>query len=452
MPSLSEARRARRDIESTMSSTSRDEGVNEIETRNMALSAWPTGFGLADPAAIPPPGMHQMQRAGVPVTPHTSLQVDSVFNACRIITNAVIKLGNLRAYETELNNDNIPYRVWLRDQPAFLLESFGPGTFQYDGRRRTVMSLALFQEAFWHVIERDEDGYALSVDVLHPSFMKVKLEKDGTKVFKYGPPQDEVILPTDDVVHIPNMALPGGSRGLSGIEYGGVAFALALAAMEYGQKWFAQGASPSYILRTANKLNPTEVERIAQKFLFEHGGLANSHLPLILDQGMEAQKIQAHPDEAQYLQTLEYARTAIASWFGIPTFLQPNGLVRDTPEPPGVIQERMMSFLGYTLSGYTVPLEEAHSILIPTTAGFDTSRFTEPDAKAQAAWLMALRNSQIASVNDIRTRVLGWEPAPDADADKVMIPLASNVSGDPTDNAEASKDDQPVGDPGDSLT
>ena len=57
------------------------------------MCSWPTGWGLNDPSAIPPPGLCSMQRAGVPVTTQTSLQVDSVFTALRVLSNAVIKDG-----------------------------------------------------------------------------------------------------------------------------------------------------------------------------------------------------------------------------------------------------------------------------------------------------------------------------------------------------------------------
>ena len=263
------------------------------------------GVGLLDPTAVPPPGMSQIYRAGVPVTAHSSLQTEAVFTAMRIITSSIIKLGDPRAYTTELSPENVPYRVWQETQPEILYNTFGPGQFQYDGRRRTVMSMGLFGEAFWHVLTRDRLGFPTALEVLHPLFMEVKVDKHGFPIFKYGSGTRKVELDPEDVVHIPFMSMPGGSRGLNSIEYGSVTIALALAAIEYGERWFSQGASPGFVLTTDNKLGRDELERVAEKFLIDHAGLPNSHLPLILDGGMKAQKIQSTPDEAQFLQALD---------------------------------------------------------------------------------------------------------------------------------------------------
>lgn len=304
------------------------------------------------------------------------------------------------------------------------------------------MSLGLFGESFWYTVERDDLGYPTCMEVLHPSFMKVETDDFGRRVYEYGMPNNWHVLDPDDVTHITRMAMPGAVRGLSGIEYGQVIFAIALAAYEYGSRWFAQGASPGYILTTKGKLNPSELQRIAEKFLFEHGGLANSHLPLIVDNGMEVSKIQSTPDESQYMQTLEFARSAIFDWFGIPLFLRNNALERNTPEPPGTISERSTAFLRFTLAGYIVPLQQGFSGILEDDlyAAFDTSEFTRADVKSLAAEIMNLRNTQVASVNDIRVRKLGWEPSEEDDADKVLLPLASNVAPSQTQNAPTSSE------------
>src|SRR6185437_7171713 len=121
----------------------------------------------------------------------------------------------------------------------------------------------------------------------------------------------------------------------------------------------------SFILSTDAKLGQEEVSRIANKFTIEHGGLGAAHLPLVLDYGLKAQKVMSSPDEAQYLHTLEYARNVIASWFGLPMSLLGNALERQTPQPAHTAEEETQKFLQHTLSGYMVPLEEAHSGLLP---------------------------------------------------------------------------------------
>lgn len=386
--------------------------------------------------------MFSSQRAGVPVTAHTSLQVDSVFTSLRVISNAFIKMGNPRAYTEALTADNEPYREWMSTQPLILTNTFGspqrgstPPTgrvFQYDGWRRTIISLGLFGEAWWLTLTRDRMGFPTMIQVLHPAFIDVQPIKSGPlagnpQIF-YGSGPDRRVLPMEDVTWMPFMAFPGAARGLSAIEYAGVAFALALAAMEYGQRWFAQGASPSYILSTDQKLGQEEVERIARKFLVEHSGLQAAHIPLVLDSGMKAEKISATPDEAQYLKTLEYARSIVAAWFGLPPHLV--GGANDKGNVWGkTVAEQGMQMVDFTMSGYIIPVQESLSSLMPPGefAAFDESFIQRADPASLAGLITAERSAGVVTQNEVRVHDLRRKPKPGGD--ELLVPMNTNASG-----------------------
>jgi len=418
-------------------------GNKALETRSSIGGSWPNGYGYTDFSAIPPPGLGDMQRAGVLVTPHTLLQLDVVFTSLRMITTAILRTGNLRAYVEKLSSENIPYRKYCKKQPPLLTSTFGGfgKVYQYDGRRKTLMSMALFQEAFWYVLARSKpEAYVQTVEVLNPAFMEVKVAAPqdvaagrastvGESMFLYGPASDQKLLDPEDVIHIPFMSMPQARRALSTVQYAGISAALALAAYEFGSTWFSQGASPSWLLTTDQKLGQAEVERIADKFMVEHAGLDRAHHPLVLDSGVKPEKAMASPDEAQYNQTLEYARNVIASWFGTDELI-PNALQRQTPSPAHTAQERMQRFVTLTLSGYTVPLEEVHSSLLPgeQLAGFEEHKLLTPDPQFLSQEIEALRGSQVGTINNLRVRKLGWEPLDDPAADEAIAPLASNTA------------------------
>lgn len=432
-------------------------GNKAVEERSSIGGSWASGWQSTDFSAIPPPGMTETQRAGVLVTPETLLQLDVVYTSARLISNAILRTGNLRAYEEKLDKDNIPYRKYLKKQPQFLTNTFagfGP-VYQFDGRRKTVLSMMIFSEAWWYVLQRDKpEAHVQTVEVLNPAFMEVKVatQQDvaakrasnvGESMFIYGPANDRKLLDPDDVVHIPFMSMPQGRRGLSTVKYAGVAAALAMAAYEFGSTWFSQGPSPSFLLSTDQKLGQAEVERIADKFGVEHSGLERAHRPLVLDSGLKAEKILAAPDESQYLQTLQYSRFVMASWLGTDELI-PNALERQTPPPAHTAQERMQRFVTLTLSGYTVPLEEVHSSLLAgeQLAGVEEHKLLTPDPQFLAQEIESLRNTQIGSINDLRVRKLGWPPLADPAADEAIAPLASNVAPSQTETGKASKPDE----------
>ena len=415
--------------------------VAESERRAAMMTSWGSGYPWTDPAAIPPPGSNQMFRAGVSVTAHSAVQIDSVYTSLRVISNAFIKMGNPRAYVEAYTADNEPYRKWQAQQPLILTNTFGlpqrgstPQTgrvFQYDGWRRTIISLGLFGEAYWLTVTRDDLGYPTMVEVLHPAFVEVKPIKTGPNIgqmeYFYGSGVHKKQLPIADLVWFPFMAFPGAARGLSSIEYGGISYALALAAMEYGQRWFAQGASPSFVLSTEQKLGQEEVERIARKFLIEHSGLQSSHLPLVLDSGIKAQKISSTPDEAQYLATLQYARSCVAAWFGLPAHLV-GGSEASSTSWGKTLEQQAKQFVDMTMAGYIVPISEALSSLLPAPqfAAFDENFIQTADSENLAKLLMTKRTIGVETQNEIRVRNLHRGPLPNGD--ELMAPLNSNTS------------------------
>lgn len=423
------------------------------ENRENVGTGWPTGYGLSDPAAIPPPGMYQMNRAGVPVTPHTSMQVDAVHTSLRVLSNAIIKTGDLYSYTWANDAQGRPYKVRDSIQPNILTNTFGPGngagglqSWQYNGRRQLVISMALFGEAFTYTLERDYLGFPRTIEVLAPMF--VGLEKDkqtGANVWTYGSGNNKIILDNNNLTHIPFITMPGAARGLSGIEYGGINFALALAALEYGQRWFAQGASPSYLLSTEMKLGPDEVKRIAETFLVEHSGLQAAHLPLVLDSGMKASKISSTPDEAQYLATLTYTRNCIGAWFGLPAHLI--GGDADKGNLWGKsLQEQSYQMVDFTLSGYFVPLAEAHSSWLARGhyAAFNEHALLKANYEDMAALISSSRTAGIHTQNDIRTTYFDLPPEPGGDDINAELNSAPRPqpAAEPADKAEPSATDK----------
>jgi HK97 family phage portal protein len=426
------------------------------EERSSIGGSYGTGYNYTDFSAVPPPGLGDMARAGVLVTPDTLLQLDVVFTSLRIISTAILRTGDLRAYTEKLSSENIPYRKYLKKQPAFLTNTFGGfgNVYQYDGRRKTVMSMALFSEAFWYILARSKpEALAQTVEVLNPAFMEVKIAKQqdvaakrasnvGESMYIYGAANDRKLLDPGDVVHIPFMSMPQSRRGLSTTKYAGISAALAMAAYEFGSTWFSQGASPSWLLTTDQKLGQAEVERIADKFGVEHSGLGQAHRPLVLDSGIKPEKALASPDEAQYLNTLSYARSVVSAWFGTDELI-PNAMLRQPEAPAHTAQEKMQRFTTLTLSGYTGPLEEVHSSLLPgeQKAAFEEHKLLTPDPQFLSQEIESLRNTQVATANNLRVRKLGWEPLDDPAADEAVMPLASNTAPSQTGGGKASEPD-----------
>lgn len=397
---------------------------NRDELRISLNTAMPN-VGWNDPAAIPPHGLFNQRHAGVPVTPKTALQVDSVFTALRVLANGFVALGDPRSYTYGYDEYNRPYKVWDKGQPLILSNTFG-NMYQFDGMTRTIISMALFGEAFWAKLMFDDMGYCTMAEVLNPAFLEVRPDKkDNSKVtYWYGSGSNKVQIPNKSLVHIPFMAMPGANRGLSSIEYAGIAMALALAAMEFGSQWFAQGASPSYILSTDQKLGDEEITRIAQKFQVEHSGLKQAHLPLVVDSNLKVDKTGATADEAQFTGTLEYSRLVLASYFGIPPHLV--GAKGEGNVWGKTIEEMAYQMEDFTFSGYTNRIAEVFSFgSVFTPAGhkvaYNYAKLHHADELHGAQAETAFRTGGTQTQNDIRVERHEQAPLPGGnDLDKPL--------------------------------
>ena len=412
------------------------------------MGSFPNGWGWNDPSAIPPPGLYSQQRAGVPVTPHTVLQIGVVHRCLEVIVNSIIQMGNPQAYTLQQDKDNRNYRTYSPNQPAVLTNTWGLNN-QTEGTTRTVASLGLFGEAFWYVLSRNYLQFPTALEVLNPLFLVVNQAEDGGPQYFYGTGVNRVELEREDVFHIQGLTMPGARRSLSTVEYESISFALALAALDYGSRWFAQGASPSFILTTEQRIGKDEVKRIAETFLVEHGGLQSAHLPLVVDSGLKVDRISSTPDEAQYLGTLEYVRQEIAGYFGIPSHLI--GSTGDSNLWGKGLEEANFSLIDFTLSGYTARINEAYTNLLPrgTYAALDDRALARANSADRAHEVTSIRTATIMTPNEIRRDYYSLPPA--TGGDNLDAPLASNVAP-PTDDEANPESPAPSSTPGGTST
>lgn len=422
----------------------------ELRTRNggnlrvgeqRSLTGAPMGQGgtIVDPATIPPFPGYGRQVAGIPVNDHTALQVPAVFSALRIICFTVGKLGDPIAYVEELDTGNVRFKRRVPDDIPILSDTFGYeaglGPMPYDGRTRTVASMALFGEAWWEKINPDRQGTPEAVRVLNPQWIERKRNPDGSWRLFYGGSGwegvDERELDPKLLLHIPLWARPQDQRGLPAVRYLGVAMGLALASLQFASLFFSQGASPGFVLTTDQSIGEAEARRLVEKFLVEHAGISQAHLPMLFDKGLKPTKISSSPDEAQLTQVHQAATSMIAAYFGVPEVLM--GVATDSrvnPYAAGATDEMLRQFESTCLVGYLTALNDAHTRLLPPGRGwkaeFDETRLLRPGAQQQAKLITAMRQMNVASINEIRTRYLGLPPIDGGD--EVIAPLASNTA------------------------
>ena len=88
------------------------------------------------------------------------------------------------------------------------------------------------------------------------------------------------------------------------------AIGLAIATVEFGAKFFANGAAPSGVLEHPGTIkDPTKVREAWQS---QFGGSSNSGKVAVLEEGMKYTPISISPEQAQFLETRKFQINEIA--------------------------------------------------------------------------------------------------------------------------------------------
>lgn len=393
--------------------------ISARHARAQALGGGGWNAWSGDPAAIPPPGAAAFgSAAGVLVNERTVLSLMAVSSCLRVLGDAASGLEPRVYRQRGKRRSNQDPEV---DPPQVTADPYAD-IERFDGDFRGVASLGLNGNIYKHVVDRDDRGNPLTVEILNPSMVKVEMV-DGVKTYKLGAIGKE--LPANDVVQTPWIALASGLVGLNPIELGASAFGIGLAAHEYAGRYYRQGMHPSGILSVEKPLRPGDADRIRDEVATKHGGLAQAFTPIVLDSAAKWQQISITPETAQLLQSRTFTRAEIAGFYGVPPHLI--GDTADNGGPWGKgLQEMVMGFALFSLSGYTRRLDASDTALL--AAGYYVRRKVSDLFKTNdqmlAQLVQALRMVSVATPNDGREMV-GLPPSDEPAADSLFAPINS---------------------------
>ena len=294
--------------------------------------------------------------SGKQVNERTSMQMTAVYSCVRILSEAVasLPLNVYRYTETggkEKAFDHPLYRL-LHDEPNPEMSSF---IF-----RETLMThLLLWGNAYAQII-RNGKGEVIALYPLMPDRMTVDRDENGRLYYKYRKSNDDaptmengsVILAPYDVLHVPGLGFDG-LVGYSPIAMAKNAIGLAIAAEEYGSKFYANGAAPSGVLEHPGTLK--DPARVRDSWNSTFGGSSNSHKVAVLEEGMKYTPISISPNEAQFLETRKFQINEIARIFRVPPHM-----VGDLEKSSfSNIEQQSLEFVKYTLDPWVIRWEQA---------------------------------------------------------------------------------------------
>ena len=341
---------------------------------------------------------------GVTVTPEVALMVAGVSAATSLLAETVAQIP-LNVYERTPDGGkgravNNPLWGLLHNQPNNWQNSF-------EFRELLSMHLLLWGNCYAFINRRATGvsrGEITELLPIHPD--RVKVEQDENYVVTYRiaiADGEQIVLPRDRVFHIRDRSFDG-ITGRSRLKSGRDSIGLARVTERWGAQLFGNGARPSGILKTDQRLNQEQFDRIRQSWKAAHGG-ENALGTAVLDNGFDFKAMAMTNDEAQFLETRKFQLVEIARIFRIPPHMLAD-LERSTFSN---IEHQSLEFVKYSLMPWLRRWENAINTQLLDPSGdvfaeFLVDGLLRGDLKSRYEAYAIAKQNKWMNTNEIRER------------------------------------------------
>ena len=144
---------------------------------------------------------------------------------------------------------------------------------------------------------------------------------EGSKIFYHYFPMngESQILNASEVFHVRGLSR-NGIVGKTVVKLMKESVGLAMATEEQGATLFTNGAQIGKVFTHPTKLDDPAFDRL-RKQLDQYSGAANAHRTIILENGMNIEKMSLTMEEAQFLETRKFQVEDICSFLDVPMML-----------------------------------------------------------------------------------------------------------------------------------
>lgn len=337
--------------------------------------------------------------AGERIDEWTALGVSSVLSCVSLLADTTASM-KLRAYRTRAGvRSAVPLPAVLADPDPY------SNTFELI--HMITASMALHGNAYVH-IDRDRAGNTIGLTPLHPYQMQVLPTGDqtGRKYLHLGNELD-----INNVLHMRWFTPPQSLVGVSPLIQSRNLVGLALAMDRHLAQFYAEGATPSSVLETDEKLTLEQANILRNTFEATH---RRHRRPAVLSNGLKWRAITTSAADMEMTESREQIIRDIARIFRIPAHLI---LAVGDNQTYQNVEQASLNFLTHTITPWLRRIEIGLSKLLPngTDLAFDTTGLLRTDALTRARVNQINVTMGALSPNEVR-QIEGREPYDGGDA------------------------------------
>lgn len=190
--------------------------------------------------------------------------------------------------------------------------------------------------------------------------------------------------------------------------HGDKLFKQALAEMEYTNGIYDRGALPLGILKTTARLSQAGIDSLRNAWARLYGGVKNSAKTVVLEEGMEFQKVSLNPDEIQMNETMSRTDSKICTLFGVP-----ESLISTKANKYNSVEQNSLHFLKHTIGPILVDIEKVLNKELLTEKEklqgyyfrFDTSELLRATEKERTESIALGLEKGLLTINEARAKL-----------------------------------------------
>jgi HK97 family phage portal protein len=253
--------------------------------------------------------------SGMRVSPDSALRLAAVYACVRVLSESMASLP-LVIYQRRADGG----KDKVTDHWLYRLLAKRPNRFQnpFEWREMLQGHLALRGNAYNQIITNAK-GEVVELMPLHPDRIRLELLPSGEYRYRFTDRfGSESILPRGEVWHLRGLS-SDGLMGMSPIELARENLGMALAAQDYGARFFANDAKPTGgWIEFPGSFKDSEAKKVFRESYQQAQSGANRGKVLVLENGMKFHEVGVTNKDAQFLELRKFQITDVARLFRVP--------------------------------------------------------------------------------------------------------------------------------------
>src|SRR5574343_369870 len=253
--------------------------------------------------------------SGVRVSPDAAMRLAAVYACVRILSETMASLP-LVVYRPRKDGG----KDRITDHWLYRVLSKRPNGFQnpFECREMLQGHLVLRGNAFCKIVANGR-GEVTELMPIHPDRVRIELLKDGEYRYRVrNQAGDEMFFPRGEIWHLRGLS-SDGILGLSPIELSRESLGMALAAQDYGARFFSNDAKPTGgWIEFPGSFKDPEAKRVFRESYQAAQSGSNRGKVLVLENGMKFHEVGVTNKDAQFLELRKFQITDIARIFRVP--------------------------------------------------------------------------------------------------------------------------------------